>query len=41
MLWNEDAIREIESVIDTLPKLEDDKWPFLPEQNLYITEKRI
>ncbi len=40
MLWNEDAIREIESVIDTLPKLEDDKWPFLP-RDIFALSKPI
>jgi len=31
MLRDEEFIQEIESVINTLPKLEDDKWPILPK----------
>ena len=40
MLWNEDAIKEIESVIETLPKLENDKWPFLP-RDIFALSKPI
>lgn len=31
MLRDNKSIQEIQSVIDTLPKLENDKWPFLPK----------
>ena len=31
MLRDEESIKEIESVINTLPNLEDDKWPILPK----------
>jgi len=31
MLRDENSIQEIQSVIDNLPNLENDKWPFLPK----------
>ena len=38
MLWDEEAISQIESVIDSLPNLEDDEWPFLPKDIFSISK---
>lgn len=40
MLWDEEAIHQIESVIDTLPNLENDHWPFLPK-DIFALSKPI
>lgn len=39
-LWDEDAINQIESIINTLPNLENDKWPFLPK-DIFAVSKPI
>lgn len=40
MLRDKESIDEIESVIDTLPNLENDKWPFLPK-DIFTLSKPI
>ena len=40
MLNDTDAIEEIQSVIDSLPNLENDKWPFLPK-DIFALSKTI
>lgn len=38
MLRNDESIKEIQSVIDSLPNLENDKWPFLPKDIFTLTK---
>lgn len=40
MLRNKESIDEIQSVIDSLPNLENDKWPFLPK-DIFTLSKPI
>lgn len=40
MLQDEESIDEIQSVIDTLPNLENDNWPFLPK-DIFTLSKPI
>jgi len=40
MLRDQDSILQIESVINTLPNLENDKWPFLP-RDIFTLSKPI
>lgn len=40
MLRDKESIDEIQSVIDTLPNLEDDNWPFLPK-DIFTLSKPI